>query len=899
VTGAAGEPRTQARGPRVAPAGRVLREHRHAFGAYRLVFALMLLFLSLAQASAMPPLTSGVSRELAAWRAERYGDLRYRIHGRVEPDLQAIVFSVEISVRVSSVDGPLVLDWRPAAAGADTLVLQVNGVSRSAPVVLEHVIVDAPELHAGMNTLSYTVTAPVAVAGAAITRFRDTADSADYLYSVFVPADARTVLPLFDQPDLKARFAFSLDVADGWTVISNAPVGRIDPELSGRTTYRFLETEPISTYLFAFAAGPFAELRVAEDPVRVFVRRSRAPLARTQVTEILRLNRKATDWLEAWLHRPFPFPKYDLVLVPEFPFGGMEHAGATFLREATVLLPGVPSTAERFRRAHLLFHELSHQWVGDLVTMRWFDDLWLKEGFANYLAARLAADLLPDSDAWVAFHARKSEGYRIDGLKGGAAVRQALGNLRDAKSVYGPVAYEKAPALLRQAEFLLGEPAFREGVSAWIQANAWRTSDWRDLVRFLERAAGQDLSAWAEAWVNTAGMPEVRALWRAQEGRIASFTLSARDVSGGLAVWPQRLRLRLFFAGDVTRDVTVHLEDREIGVPELVGERVPEVVLINADDFGYGRFRLRKEEVGQAFEYARSATRATDRALLWEALWEEVRDAELSPVNFVESAIGVIGTEPDPLLESQVLARLETAWVSWTHMGQRSRLAATLEGALSSRFEGPGESAARLGALRTYVALASSPAALARLQTWVRGEEPPVPWHPRDRFLAARTLLVREWPGARADLARLSTVLNDDDSRRFHYAAGAADGDARVKAHYFASWRAVSAVPEVPEAWIEEALPAFNVPDQARLTLPWFEEAISLLPTLKAQRKIFFVNRWLDAFVQGQGTERALEVLRAAARNGGIEADLRNKLSLAEDRLQRTVRIRQRWAHEP
>jgi aminopeptidase N len=877
----------------------VFREHRHALVVCRLASAFLLLFLSLVEASAMPALTAGVSRELAAWRAERYGDLRYRIHGRVEPDLQAIVFSVEISVRIGWVDGPLVLDWRPAASGSGELAVQVNGVSRSVPVVQEHVIVDAPELHAGMNTLSYTVTTPVAVAGAAITRFRDTADSADYLYSVFVPADARTVLPLFDQPDLKARFAFSLDVADGWTVISNASAGRIDPVPAGRTTYRFLETEPISTYLFAFAAGPFAELRVPEDPVRAFVRRSRAPSARTQVTEILRLNRKATHWLEAWLDRPFPFPKYDLVLIPEFPFGGMEHAGATFLRETTVLLPGVPSSAETFRRAHLLFHELSHQWVGDLVTMRWFDDLWLKEGFANYLATRIAADLLPESDAWVAFHARKSEGYRIDGLKGGVAVRQALGNLRDAKSVYGPVAYEKAPALLRQAEFLLGEPSFRAGVSAWIQANAWRTSDWRDLVGFLERAAGLDLSAWAEAWVNTAGMPEVRARWRAHGGRIASFTVSARDVSGGRAAWPQRLRLRLFFPGDATRDVTVQLEHPETGVPELVGEQVPEVVLINADDFGYGRFRLRNEDVGRAFDYARSASRAIDRALLWEALWEEVRDAELSPATFVERAIGAIGTEPDPLLESQLLARLETAWVSWTDGAERNRLAATLEGALSSRFERPGEAAARLGALRAYVALASSPAALARLQAWVRGEDPPVPWNPRDRFLAARTLLVREWPGARADLARLTTVLNDDDSRRFHYAAGAADGDPRVKARYFASWSAGTGVPEVPEAWIEEALPAFNAPDQASLTLPWFEQAINLLPTLKAERKIFFVNRWLDAFVQGQGTERALEILRATAGNGGIEEDLRNKLLLAEDRLRRTVRIRQRWAHEP
>ena len=209
-----------------------------------------------------------------------------------------------------------------------------------------------------------------------------------------MPSDASTVFPCFDQPDLKARFSLEMVVPRGWRVISNA-----DEEKQDGNRFKFKTTEPISTYLFAFAAGPFEELRAEGDPVRLFVRRSRLVRAREHAAEVLRLNREATAYFTKYFAREFPFAKYDLVLIPEFPYGGMEHAGATFLNEERVVFPAPPSAADLLRRAQLIFHETSHQWFGDLVTMRWFDDLWLKEGFSNFMAAKATEALLPQFDA--------------------------------------------------------------------------------------------------------------------------------------------------------------------------------------------------------------------------------------------------------------------------------------------------------------------------------------------------------------------------------------------------------------------------------------------------------------------------------------------------------------------
>src|SRR5258706_3963095 len=314
--------------------------------------------LSSAAASALEP---GVALALAQWRAKHYRDVRYALRIELREGSDLLQGNLELQVETPRKPVGLVLDWR----GAPVRDVRVNNVAVAAEVRNEHLVIASRHLKGGTNTITVAFESPVAVSGSAVTRYKDREDGSEYLYTLLVPADASTLFPCFDQPDLKARFSLELELPGHWKAVSNSAI-----ESQGEGKIKFKETEPISTYLFAFAAGPFETLRAEGDPVRLVVRRSRLAAAKLHVGEVLRLNREATAYFERYFARKFPFAKYDLVLLPEFPYGGMEHAGATFLNEERVLFPAPPSAADLLRRAQLIFHATSHQRFHDLVTIR-------------------------------------------------------------------------------------------------------------------------------------------------------------------------------------------------------------------------------------------------------------------------------------------------------------------------------------------------------------------------------------------------------------------------------------------------------------------------------------------------------------------------------------------------
>lgn len=856
----------------------------------RLFAAVLTLAAPVLVMAAPPPLTAGIDRALAQWRADRVTDVRYRIDARLSSALDRLHLDVEAEVAIAQGGEPLVFDWRPEGGAGPTLEARVNGRIRHLAITGGHVLVEGADVVAGRNVVTFSVVAPVSTAGGPLTRYHDSDDGADYVYTLLVPADASTVFPCFDQPDLKARFTLTLRTPADWIAVANAPPRESRVE-AGEALHAFDDTAPISTYLFAFAAGPFAAFRVDGDATTLYVRRSRRALGEVHAAPVLDANRQAIAWLSHWLDQPFPFPKYDLVVLPEFAYGGMEHAGATFLREAAVLFSGPPSAVETFRRAHLIFHETAHQWLGDLVTMRWFDDLWLKEGFANFAAARIAESAMPQADPWVAFQARKAEAVRIDGSPGTAPIRQPLDDLLDAKSSYGPVVYEKAPALLRQLEFALGESAFRDGVRAWVRARAFAATDAEELVLHLGQAAGRDLSSIVGAWLDVPGLPEVRVV-AAAAGQVR---IRVEAASSAGTHWSQRLRLRAFRTGQPPCDADFDLDGAAADVALPAACTDAEVLLLNAGDFGYGRFRLRADEREAALRWASIAPESLDRALLWEALWEEVRDTDLAPEAFVAAIANRLGHEPSALLEAQLLARVEGAWRAWLTPVQRVRQAPRLEAALLAIARDSDDLSRRIGAQRAYAVIATTEPARARVRAWLAGEEiPPAPWRAREAFAAARALSAWGTPPDASALAQaMERVRAGDDAARFLYAARAAAPSPDVKRDYVERWLHD---PTVPEAWIEEALGGLNDPDHHDATRALFAAALEALRAFAATRRIFFVNRWLDAFAGGQRSPEALDALARAAEDERLPAALRDKLRLAQDGLARTLRIRARWA---
>jgi aminopeptidase N len=843
------------------------------------VFLLVASFSAPAQAQTPPRLEPGVSQELARWRARHYREPRYALRLRLDEKKNAVAGRLELRVTLARrVD--LVLDWR----GAPVRGLRVNGKPAKARHAREHLVVPRAALRRGENHIALEFRARAALAGSALTRYLDQEDGAGYLYSLFVPADASSAFPCFDQPDLKARFALELALPPGWRAVSNAPALE---EAPGRA--RFAETEPISTYLFAFAAGPFEAIEQPGEPVRLFVRRSQLERARAQAPEVLRLNRAALGYFAQEFARPFPFAKYDLVLLPELAYGGMEHAGATFLNEQAVLFPFAPTGPDLLRRAQLLFHEASHQWFGNLVTMRWFDDLWLKEGFANFMAAKAAAALLPELEPWSAFHALKTGAARTDATSGTTPLRQPLANLSAAKSVYGAIVYAKGPALLRQAEFYLGERAFRRALRDFLARHAWGAADWSDLVRAFERASRRDLRAWAATWVTRRGLPEIAL--RRSEGRLL---LEQRDALGEGGVWPQKLVVAAAGTDGQIRTSETRLEARRVRVVGPAAHPAARWLYANAGDFAYGRFLLDAQSREALLAEPRALPDGLLRAQLVEALWESVRDTALAPEAFIEFALALAPEETDDVILAGLLGRVETAFRRYLSEAQRERLAPRLERVLLDALLGEAPQSRRILLLRAATALAWTGAALDNLKRLLEGSlaVPGVELRVRDRFRLAERLVLRGDPDGTRLLAQLAAAERGDDARRYAFAASAALPDAEAKRRMFERFAGDAGL---PETWVEEALAPFNAPEHAAYTLPLLAPALARLPELKRTRKIFFVERWLGAFLAGQADARALEEVRRVLA-GELDADLRLKLLEAADGLQRSVAIRARHA---
>jgi len=857
--------------------------------------AALALFLGLTVQAAQA-LEPGVSRELARWRATKYREVQYALSLRIAAGSTTLEGAATIDVTLPRPVPELVLDWRPAPGAARLGRMRVNGRAAEARFDREHLIVSARLLRPGRNRVTLTFESPIALSGSAVTRYLDREDGSEYVYTLFVPSDASSVFPCFDQPDLKARFTLDLVVPRAWTAIGSAPVAASEDLPEDMRRFRFAETPPISTYVFAFAAGPFKEFADRAVPTRIFVRRSQASRGQQEAPEVLRLNREGVRWFERYFDFRYPFPKYDLVLIPEFAYGGMEHAGATFLREESVLFPSSPNETDVLARAQLILHEASHQWFGDLVTMRWFDDLWLKEGFANFMAAKAAEAILPEYPVWNAFHALKTEAYRTDATLGTTPIYRPLSNLSAAKATYGNIVYGKAPGLLRQVEFYIGAPAFQQAVRQFVRKHAFAAADWNDLIAALENASRLDLKQWAEAWVTRPGMPEILMAWDTdREGRPRNVVVEQRDIHGKGRTWPMKLTIFALPESGPPRTAEALLDQKSTRVRGLDGMPAIDIVFANLDDYGYGRFLLDPASQEAALERPQRIQDPLLRSLIFDSLWESVRDGQLAPLAYIDLVIRVASTERDPVTLASLLGRAQVAFRRYSSSVQRDAAAPRFERFLVEGMLRSDTQSRRITFFRTFAASAWSETARAQLKALLAKtlEIPGVPLSSRDRFRIIARLLALEDPDAGELLALQSAADTGDDGRRYAFAAGAAKRDAEVKRAYFE--RLVSGS-GVAEGWVEAALLPFNAVEHADLTQPFLDLALAALPEFRLSHKIFFVNNWLAAFVGGQVDAAALEQVESFARQPELDPDLRLQLLEAMDGLARTVRIRGRFA---
>lgn len=838
----------------------------------------------------------GVSIQLAQLRARTVHDVRYALSLDVSSSDSALGRVVVSWTR--SGQGDAFLDFRgrrlnAARVGGQTLPLSVyNGA---------HVRVPAAHLTAGTNRVELDFVSDIAASGASIIKSHDP-DGSDYLYTLLVPADANQLFPSFDQPDLKARVSFTLTAPKTWATLANGAESRADT-IGNVVRHSFNETKPLSTYLIAFAAGPWskASSTVLGRTMTVYVRKSRAKEA--DLDTLLALNQRAVTWMEGYFARAYPFEKIDFLLAPAFPFGGMEHPGAIFYNENSFIFREKPTLTRRLGRFSTILHEVAHQWFGDLVTMRWFDDLWLKEGFATYMAAKAQYSIDSTTGAWKTFYqGNKPAAYNVDQTTGTNSLWQKLANLDQAKSNYGAIVYNKAPSVLKQLNYLVGEDAFQAGVREFLATHAYANATWQDLLASVSTAAKQPLADFGRNFMLRPGMPIVEQRLAVKDGKIASLALVQRPAQAlsGVAPWPMRTQLLLAYANSPSVTMPVQITARVTEVRAAIGKPAPQFVFANFGDYGYFLTLLDTASIRSLENGALgNVTDPLLRTMLWGALWDQVRDAQFDPVRFANLALRELPREKDEQIFPGILNRLSRSITTYASTAERNRLLPGIETAL---WQGAYDTARPYGIRRAYIdafiGIAETPDAVTKLVSLLSADS--VAGEPvRDptRWEVVSRLTVLDAPGAAVRVATQVARDTTADGKRRAFSVGAARKSADAKRDYFTRYFNDKTL---NEDWASGSLGAFNAQEHAALSLPYLRPALDSLRYVQANRRIFFLGSWLGAYIGGQKSPEALAIVRKYLfDNPNLPLDLRQKVLQTTDELERTVRIRQRWNEQP
>ncbi len=540
---------------------------------------------------------------------------------------------------------------------ADGVRIRLDNLATS-----NELVVDADMLY--MNT------------GEGLHRFVDPVDNEVYLYTQFEVPDSRRVFAVFEQPDLKATFRFTVTAPSHWDVISNSPTP--EPVQAGsaddggaRSTWAFEPTPVLSSYVTALIAGPYQSVRselTSSDgrtiPLGVFARKSL--MQHLDAENVFELTRQGFEFFEAQFGTPYPFEKYDQLFVPEFNAGAMENAGAVTFLESYVFRSRV-TEATIERRAITILHELAHMWFGDLVTMRWWNDLWLNESFAEFMSTLASAEATKFTQSWTTFASlEKAWAYRQDQLPSTHPIVAPINDLEDVQVNFDGITYAKGASVLKQLVAWVGQDKFMQGVREYFGKHAWSNTELSDLLVELERASGRDLGEWSAQWLETAGVNTLRPeISSDDDGVITSFVVQQTAVEDYPTIRSHRLAIGFYNrseTGQLERSHRVELdiagERTEVG--ELVGLERPDLVLLNDDDLAYAKIRLDDQSLRTATRSLRDFRESLPRTLVWASAWDAARDGETPARNYVELILQNIASESDSSVVLVLLRQLAT-----------------------------------------------------------------------------------------------------------------------------------------------------------------------------------------------------------------------------------------------
>ena len=713
----------------------------------------------------------------------------------------------------------------------------LNGDALDPAEVFQDSRIALPSLLAGRNELRVVADCAYTNTGEGLHRFVDPVDQQAYLYTQFEVPDARRVYASFEQPDLKATFQFTVTAPEGWTVISNSPT----PEPKDNV-WRFEPTPRISTYITALIVGPYHSVHSSWDsgdgrsvPLGIYCRPSLAEFLDSDA--IFAVTRQGFDWFEEKFDYAYPFAKYDQLFVPEFNAGAMENAGAVTIRDQYVFRSKVTDAAYEVR-AETILHELAHMWFGDLVTMEWWNDLWLNESFATYTSIACQA-YAPGSKwphSWTTFaNSMKTWAYRQDQLPSTHPIMAEINDLDDVLVNFDGITYAKGASVLKQLVAYVGMDEFFQGVQAYFKRHAYGNTRLTDLLGALEETSGRDLKTWSKAWLQTAGINVLRPeIATDASGTITSFAIRQEapalptGAKGEPTLRPHRIAIGLYdldATGKLVRSERIELDvDGELTeVPDLVGTKRSAVILLNDDDLSYAKVRLDADSLAVVTEHLGDFEASLPRALSWASAWDMTRDGELATRDYLALVLSGVAKESDigvvQSLHRQVKLALELyAAPDWRETGLARWTEATLE---HLRAAAPG-SDHQLAWARAFAATARTDAQLDLLAGLLDGSE-------TIEGLAVDTelrwaLVERLAATGRADEAEIAAELERDKTSAGERHAATARAARPTEAAKAEAWASVVEGDKLPNAVQEAVIGGFVQTDQRELLAPYAEK---------------------------------------------------------------------------
>ena len=806
----------------------------------------------------------GVGKKLAESRAANITDVKYSLLFEIPSDINvALGGMVSLSFKMKE-RRSIVLDF--VQSDTSLISVSVNGEKARYTFRNEHIVIPASYSLRGENRLTIQFHA-----GDQSLNRRE-----DLLYTLLVPDRARTLFPCFDQPDIKSRYSLSLEIPMEWEAVANGKVIQNDTiQQTQRRYILFSETEPIPTYLFSFVAGKMKKVTGEKGGREITIyHRESDPGKVSQCDEIFSQIFSSLEWMENYTGVRYPFTKYDIVIIPGFQYGGMEHMGSTLYSDRTMFLSENPTDTDRLSRAELIAHETAHMWFGDYVTMKWFDEVWTKEVFANWFAKRMVEPLFPEVNHRLNFlNSYFPAAYSEDRTAGATPVRQDLDNLNNAGLVYGNIIYNKAPIVMDKLVVLIGEENFQKGIRIYLKKFGYSNATWGDLIGILDQYTETDLKSWSHSWINKPGMPEIHATISGDSVITKVFSNSENDV-----IWDQPLVYKV-----------------ENGMP-----------LPNSDGRGYGYFVLDKmssDYLLKSFSVYSAAVRGSDSLAIYDditrcsfliTLYENYKRGNLDPQSFCNTLTDYLPNEGNSLILSRALSYLTDVYCSdiYNDKSVNGQIQEKIESTLVQMAESSSKIQDRSLAFRALSNLTTSSKGLERLYSiWKNpGSFTPLEIGERESTSLAY-LLALHYPDRYKEIrnVQLERITNPDRVAEFKYIFPSVSGSREVRDSVFNSLKEEKN--RSVEPWTIASLGYLNHYTRDDISVEYIRPALDMLEEVQRTGDIFFPVNWLKALLSGHHSPEAASVTEEfLEQNRNYPPMLRNKILQQSDHLSKIRR---------